>query len=80
MAHSKVKPMMNQGARFHRCDYIGAMVRIDRTEGQCRDQHHCSVYRCPLQDKFADERPNISMQELAAGWCGVFPSKPRRHG
>jgi hypothetical protein len=59
-----------QSGRFHRCDHIGTAVRIDRTEGQCRDQHQCSLSHCPIEDKFADDRPTISIKEAIASWCG----------
>jgi hypothetical protein len=71
--------MTNQkGARFQYCDQVGMAVCIDGTEGQCRDRHQCSLYRCPLEGKFADDRPTVGLQGLVASWCGGLLASLRR--
>jgi hypothetical protein len=60
---------------FRRCERIGANVRIDRTEGECRDAHGCLEGRCPLESEFGNDGVSIRSRALAAalaGWC-VFP-------
>lgn len=63
--------------RFCRCERIGAAVRIDRTEGECRDEHQCPPGPCPLADEFTGDSMRTSVRLMAAGLMGLVVPAPR---
>lgn len=63
--------------QFCRCERIGAAVRIDRTEGQCRDEHQCPPGPCPVADEFAGDAMRTGIHLMAAGLVGLVVPAPR---
>lgn len=64
--------------RYRRCERIGKSVRIDRTEGQCRDEHRCPDDRCLLETQFAGDEFAARTTRLAglfAGWLALSPKR-----
>ena len=48
------------------CEKEGRSVRLNQTEGQCRDTHRCGDDPCPLECRFAEGRFGAALEMLAA--------------
>jgi hypothetical protein len=54
----------NSPAAF--CEKEGRSVRLDQTEGRCRDTHRCGDDPCPLECRFGEGRFASAIEMLAA--------------
>ena len=53
------------------CERQACHVPLDRTEGQCRDDHACSDETCPLEKEFGRPRFGRALDMMAQGLCGI---------
>ncbi|MFN4141516.1 hypothetical protein [Aestuariivirga sp.] len=54
------------------CTRQSCYVRLDQTEGQCRDDHNCSDAACPLEKEFGRPRFGRALEMMAAGIGSVI--------
>ncbi len=65
----------SDGARYRFCEKLGRAVLIEQTEGQCRDQHNCGDFTCPLETSFSQDSIDRSLSLLAPALLEGVPRK-----
>jgi hypothetical protein len=53
------------------CETHSCHVPLNRTEGQCRDEHRCSDEACPLEKQLGRPRFGRALEMMAQGVAGI---------